>query len=113
MAAASDGCELPEKTISRFDGPRSSQWLLLTSGRSAKPSGSRPGRKASVVALSIDISLLVHLARRETGQRGRRDILGDHRSRIDPCVVADVDWSDERIVDAGPDVTADGRPPLL
>src|SRR5436190_24227727 len=61
----------------------------------------------------MDIPLLVLLAWRKSGQRGRGHVLGDHRSWIDPCIVADLDWCDERIVDAGRDVATDPRPPLV
>src|SRR5438093_9273867 len=111
MPCARSGWERPAKTISRFCGPRSIQCPGFTSGRSA--AGSKPGSRASsAVALPIDITLLRLLARREAGERARRNILGDDSARIDPCVVAYVDGSDERIVDTGSDVAPDRRPAL-
>src|SRR5436309_5186855 len=111
MPCASSGCERPAKTISRFCGPRSIQCPGFTSGRSA--AGSKPGSRASsAVALPIDIALLRLLTRRKAGERARRNVVGDHGSWIDPCVVADLDGSDERIVDTGSDVAPDRRPAL-
>src|SRR5665647_498483 len=110
ICPASSGCERPEKTISRFCGPRSIQcsgFGALTSDPS-----SRPGRaiSAGVVRLSmvlVDPAFLGFLAWRESGERPRGDIIGDDRSRRNPSVVANADRSIERIVDAGPDVAAD------
>src|SRR5919201_6653309 len=113
IRAASCGCERPEKTISRFFGPCSSQWPGFTSlGSSSSP---KPGRRASSV---VALSMLVHpaflrdLPRWEAGEGAWRYILCDHGTRSKPCVVSHLDRRDERIVDPGLDVAADPRPPL-
>src|SRR5581483_8344762 len=74
--------------------------------------GSRPGRVCSTVALST-ATFLVHLAGTGDRERIRGHILRDHRAGCNPCVVADADRGDERIVDAGPDVAADPGAALL
>src|SRR5438874_4963209 len=108
MRCASSGCERPEKSISRFDGPLSIQCSGLTSGLVSATS--RPGRRvSSVVALSTEIALFRDLLRRETSKRFGRDIFCYVRSARNPCVVPDLDRSFEPIVDAGPDVAADLR----
>src|SRR5262249_39121109 len=100
-------CERPEKTISRFCGPRSSQCpgvgCVTVSGASS------PGRTSSVVALSGCIALLVLLAHASDPESIGRNVLGYHRPCPDPCPVADSHRRDEAIVDRGPDVAADGR----
>src|SRR5215203_1970077 len=68
---ASSRCDRPEKSISRFCGPRSSD-----------------------------------------GERAGRDILGDDRSRRNPSTLANLDRSNECILDAGPDVARDRRAAL-
>src|SRR5581483_6126917 len=110
---ASSGCDRPEKTISRFRGPRSIQCPGLGSVRS--PTSSSPGSRASsVVALSmlVDPAFLRRLLRGEACQRPRRDVLGDDRASGDPCVVADCHRREERVVDRGLDVLSDPRPTL-
>src|SRR5207253_11390905 len=57
--------------------------------------------------LLVDPAFLGLLARREPGERSGGDIICDDRTRRNPSVVANVDRSIERIVDAGPDVAAD------
>src|SRR5262245_7756343 len=107
MRSASPLCERPEKTISRFCGPRSIQWpgcgCVTTSGVSS------PGRVSSGVALTGCIPLLVLLARPGNPQCVRGDVLRYHRSGCDPCSVPDLDRRHEAIVDTGPDVAADLR----
>src|SRR5665213_1239424 len=109
ICPASSGCERPEKTISFFCGPRSIQ---CSGFGSLTTDPSRPGSASSagVVRLSmvlVDPAFLGFLACRESGERAWRDIFGDDRSRRNPSVVANADRSIERIVDSGPDVTAD------
>src|SRR3954452_2866488 len=105
MRCASAGWERPEKTISRFCGPRSIQWpgdgFVTASGESS------PGRTSSVAALTGCISLLVLLPRAGDRERVGRDVLRYHRSCSDPCTVSDRHGRDEAILDRGPDVAAD------
>src|SRR5580765_3336839 len=107
MRCARSWCERPEKTMRRFCGPRSIQWP--TTGCVTEFGPSRPGRTSSVVAVPGCIPLLVLLRRARYSERVGRDVLGNHRSGSDPCSVSDLERRDERIVDAGPDVTADRR----
>src|SRR6478736_3043281 len=109
ICPASSGWERPEKIISRFCGPRSSQCSAFVS---LTTDPSRPGSAIStgVVRLSmllVDPTFLGFLAWRESGERARRNIIGDHGPRCNPCVVANADRRIERIVDAGPDVAPD------
>src|SRR5947208_5327213 len=111
ILCASSGCERPEKSISRFDGPVSIQCPGLTSGLVSATSS--PGRRvSSVVALSTEIALFRDLLRWETGERFGRDIFCYVRPARNPCVVPDLDRGLEAIVNAGPDVAADLRLPL-
>src|SRR5262249_34173028 len=117
MFRARSACDLPEKTINRFWGPRSIQWP--GAGWACSVTASRPGSRASsVVAIVSGLSTLVDpsflrlLLRRETGQRAGRDVVRDDRSRPDPSVVTHRNRSSERIVHTGPDVPADRRRPL-
>src|SRR6266516_7729926 len=111
IRAASSGCERPAKTISRFCGPRSIQWPAAGCGTGSLTS--RPGRRvSSVVALSICVAFLVDLTGTCDGEGARRDILGDDRARRNPSIVANLDRSNERILNPGPDVPADLRTPL-
>src|SRR5256714_14002243 len=109
MRFASSGCERPANTMSRFHGPRSIQCPGPCSLMTWLPSS--PGRATSVaLTLSmpvVDPPFLRLLPRGEPGERSRGDIIGDDRARCNPSIVANVDRSIERIVDAGPDVTAD------
>src|SRR3954449_10130745 len=108
---ASARWERPENTISRFCGPRSSQWPvpgLVTVSEAA----SRPGSVSSVVALPGCIALLVLLARPGDPERICRDVLRYDRTRCNPCSVPDLDRRHEAIVDTGPDVATDRRPAL-
>src|SRR5438309_2408386 len=108
IRCASSGCERPEKSISRFDGPRSIQCSGLSSG--FVPASSSPGRRvSSVVALSTEIALFRYLLRGETSERFGRDIFCYVRPARNPCVVPDLDRCLEPIVNAGPDVPADLR----
>src|SRR3954468_20277935 len=110
IVCASPGCERPEKTISRFHGPRSIQcpgW-----GCTAADWPSRPGRASSVVPVSmlfVDPAFLGDLTRREACQRAGRNIFGNDRPRRKPGVVANLDRRIEHIVDSGPDVAPDAR----
>src|SRR5437763_12151736 len=109
MRWASAGCDRPEKSMRRFDGPVSIQCSGLTSGLLSATSS--PGRRvSSVVALSTEIALFRDLLRWETGERFGRDIFCYVRPTRNPCVVPDLDRGLEPIVDAGPDVAADLRP---
>src|SRR5690242_3924627 len=108
---ASSGCERPEKSMSRFDGPVSIQCSGLTSALVSATSS--PGRRvSSVVALSTEIALFRDLLRREPSERFGRDIFCYVRPARNPCVVPDLDRGLEAIVNAGPDVAADLRPAL-
>src|SRR4051794_3919751 len=109
IRCASSGCERPEKSISRFEGPVSIQCSGLTSGFASATSS--PGRRvSSVVALSTEIALFRDLLRWETSERFRRDIFCYVRPARNPCIVPDLDRGLEAIVNAGPDVAADLRP---
>src|SRR5262245_22840044 len=111
MRCASSGCDRPEKSMSRFDGPVSIQCSGLTSGLDSATSS--PGRRvSSVVALSTEIALFRDLLRREPSERFRRDIFCYVRPACNPCVVSDLDRGLEAIVNAGPDVAPDLRPAL-
>src|SRR6266571_291918 len=111
IRCASSGCERPAKSISRFDGPLSIQCSGLTSGFDSATSS--PGRRvSSVVALSTEIALFRDLLRWESSERFGRDIFCYVRAARNPCVVPDLDRGLEAIVDAGPDVAADLRPPF-
>src|SRR3954462_6434048 len=108
---ASAGWERPEKSMSRFDGPRSIQCSGFTSALVSATSS--PGRRvSSVVALSTEIALFRDLLRRETSERFGRDIFCYVRTARNPSVVPDLDRGLEAIVNAGPDVAADLRPRL-
>src|SRR2546427_1665729 len=109
IAAARSGWERPAKTMSRFCGPRSIQ---CPGDGSVMDAFSSPGRASSAVPvrlsmLLVDPPFLGFLWRRESGERARGDIISDDRTRRNPSVVANVDRSTERIVDAGPDVATD------
>src|SRR6516165_125186 len=93
--------------MSRFCGPRSSQWPGF--GWVTASGASRPGRTSSVVALSGCIALLVLLARPSDPESIGRNVFGYDRSSPDPCPVADGHRRDEAIVDRRPDVAADRR----
>src|SRR6266480_1364519 len=111
MRWASAGCERPEKSMSRFDGPVSIQCSGLTSALDSATSS--PGRRvSSVVALSTEIALFRDLLRRESSERFGRDIFCYVRPARNPCVVPDLDRGLEAIVNAGPDVAPDLGPPL-
>src|SRR3954464_10294296 len=111
IRCASSGCERPEKSMSRFDGPVSIQCSGFTSALDSATSS--PGRRvSSVVALSTEIALFRDLLRWESSERFGRDIFCYVRPARNPCVVPDLDRRFEAIVDAGPDVAADLRPPL-
>src|SRR5581483_10578150 len=110
IRAASSGCERPEKTISRFCGVSGIAWPVVIWVWGVP--GSRPGSVCSIVALSTT-AFLVHLTGTCDRERIGGHILRDHRAGCNPCVVADADRGDERIVDAGPDVAADGGAVLL
>src|SRR5579864_2640299 len=112
IAFARSGCERPEKTMSRFCGPRSSQCPCAGCVTIAFSS---PGRASSAVRLSmlvVDPPFLGFLARCEPGERSGRDIIGDDRTRRNPSIVANVHRCIERIVDTGPDVASDAGDPL-
>src|SRR4029077_15577161 len=112
ICSARSGFERPEKSISRFCGPRSIQGVRSLIG-STGSTVSSPGSVASLILLlplSSHVAFLVLLPRPPDRERLGRDVLGDHRARTDPRVVADLHGRDERIVDAGPDVAPDRRP---
>src|SRR5580765_5277941 len=105
---ASSGCERPEKSMSRFDGPVSIQCSGFTSALVSATSS--PGRRvSSVVALSTEIALFRDLLRRETSERFGRDIFCYVRAARNPSVVPDLPRCLEAIVNAGPDVPPDLR----
>src|SRR5439155_22988316 len=112
---ARTGCDRPANTISRFHGPRSIQWP--GSGSVTGPVVSNPGSESSVVPVLIGVSLFVDLLCASDRQGAGRDVLGDDRPRRDPSIVANLDRSNECILDAGPDVVSDLgralRPALL
>src|SRR5438034_7326715 len=108
---ARSGCERPEKSIKRFDGPRSIQCSSFSSGLVSATSS--PGRRvSSVVALSTEIALFRDLLRRETSERFGRDIFCYVRTACNPCIVPDLHRRLEPIVNAGVDVPPDLRLPL-
>src|SRR5215831_1689561 len=108
MACARLGCERPEKTMSRFSGPRTMK--CCGCGSDTTPP-SRPGRASSVAVglsmLLVDPAFLRRLPRGKPGQRTGRDIIRDDRARCNPSVVANLDRGIEDSVHAGPDVAAD------
>src|SRR5256714_5995537 len=109
IAPARSGCERPANTISRFSGPRSIQ---CPEDGFVIDACSSPGRASSAVPvklsmLLVDPTFLGFLAWREPGEGSGGDIICDDRPRCNPSVVANVDRSIERIVDAGPDVATD------
>src|SRR6266496_4538395 len=111
ILCASSGCERPEKSMSRLDGPRSIQCSGFSSGLVSATSS--PGRRvSSVVALSTEIALFRDLLRRETSKRFGRDIFCYVRPACNPCIVPDLYGCLEAIVNAGPDVLADLRLPF-
>src|SRR6266576_1153192 len=116
MRSASSRFELPENSISRFCGPRSIQRLGSPSGTGGSTVSSPGSVAVSVIGwpsvLVVDVAFLRHLARREARERAWRNVVRYDGTDRDPRVVADLDWCNERIVDAGPDVAADLRPPL-
>src|SRR5215210_4786039 len=112
---ASSRWERPEKSISRFCGPRSIQCsgFGATAGVTAGTVSS-PGRLASSVVAIVGsavstggVSLLVLLLRPGDGERSGRDVFGDDGSRRNPSAIANLDRSNECILDAGPDVGPD------
>src|SRR6266576_217079 len=116
MRSASSRFELPENSISRFCGPRSIQRLGSPSGTGGSTVSSPGSVAVSVIGwpsvLVVDVTFLRHLARREARERAGRHVVRNDRADRDPRVVADLDWRNEGIVDAGPDVAADFRPPF-
>ena len=112
---ASSGCERPEKTISRFCGPRSMPVLGRRLASSRRRLEARQGELSRRRAF--------HASRRPTlpwspgaaanpasEPGGTSSVMTD--PGCNPSVVANLDRSNEVIVDAGPDVAADRRPPL-
>src|SRR2546425_5994104 len=111
IRCASAGCERPEKSMSRLDGPRSIQCSGFSSGLvSATSSPVRRG--CSVVAISTEIALFRYLLRREASERFGRDIFCYVRTACNPCIVPDLHRRLEPIVNAGVDVPPDLRPSL-
>src|SRR6476620_3819094 len=111
IRCASAGCERPEKSMSRLDGPRSIQCSGLTSALASATS--RPVRRGcSVVEISTEIALFRDLLRWEAGERLGRDIFCYVRTACNPSVVPDLHRCLEPIVNAGPDVPPDLRLPL-
>src|SRR2546430_9574625 len=107
MSLASAGCEEPEKSISRFCGPRSIQRCAV-SGSTVTWGASNPGI-CTLVAF-IHVALFGHLSRPCDRQRAGRNVVGDDRACSDDGAVADRDGWDECIVNAGLDVAPDRRP---
>src|SRR4051794_18749984 len=116
MRSARSRFELPENSIRRFWGPRSIQRLGSPSGTGGSTVSSPGSVAVSVIGwpsvLVVDVTFLRHLARREARERAGRHVVRNDRADRDPRVVADLDWRNEGIVDAGPDVAADFRPPF-
>src|SRR5206468_12978046 len=111
IRCASSGCDRPEKSMSRLDGPRSIQCSGFSSGLVSATSS--PGKRvSSVVALSTEIALFRDLLRRETSERFGRDIFCYVRTACNPCIVPDLHRRLEPIVNAGVDVPPDLRPSL-
>src|ERR1051325_6074744 len=111
ICSASSGFERPEKSISRFCGPRSIQGVRSFTG-STGSTVSSPGNFASAILLlplPAHVAFLRLLPRPRDREGLRRHVLGDHRARAGPGLVADLHGRDERIVDAGPDVAPDRR----
>src|SRR2546423_3101019 len=106
--AARSGLERPEKSISRFCGPRSIHGLRSSAG-STGSMVSRPGSVASAILLALppDVAFPVFLSRACDREGFRRDIVRDDRSGPNPSIVANLDGRNKGIVDAGPDVAAD------
>src|SRR6478672_4799749 len=116
MRSASSRFELPENNINRFCGPRSIQRVGSPSGIGGS-TVSNPGRVAvSVIGWSsmlvVDVPFLRQLARSKAREGARRHVIRDDRADRDPSVVAYFKRSNEGIVDTGPDVAADFRPPF-
>src|SRR5947209_33353 len=109
MRWARSVCDRPEKTIRRFCGPRSIQWL---GDDCVTTAGSRPGRTSSGLAPTGCISLPVLLPRPCERKCFGRDVFRDNRTSGDPSPIPDLDGCDEAIVDTGPDVAADRRAAL-
>src|SRR5215472_13915995 len=113
MACARLGCERPEKTMSRFSGPRT---MKCCGCGSLTTLPSRPGRASSVAVglsmLLVDPPFFRRLPRGKPGQRTGRDIIRDDGARCNPTVVSDLDRGIEDSVHTGPDVAADLRPLL-
>src|SRR6476620_1106734 len=113
MRSASSRFELPENSINRFCGPRSIQRVGLPSGIGGSTVSSPGSVAVSVIGWSsmlvVDVPFLRHLARREARDGARRHVIRDGRADRDPSIVADFERSNEGIVDAGPDVTANFR----
>src|SRR2546423_13604946 len=116
MRSASSRFELPENSISRFCGPRSIQRVGSPCGAGGSTVSSPGSVAVSVIgwsfALVVDVAFFRHLARREARERARRHVVRDDRANRDPDVVADLEGCNEGILDAGPDVAPDLRPPL-
>src|SRR5215204_1271406 len=117
MSSARSGCERPDTSISRFDGPRSSQFCGF--GVDCVAGASRPGSGATSVVVTGSVALvgssggiafLVLLPRAGDAERARRDVSRDDRSRANPSTFPNLDRGNEGIVDTGPDVPADRRP---
>src|SRR6187431_831823 len=107
IRCARSGFERPENSISRFCGASAIARPTSSSGWGVIPSS--PGSVCSIVPLST-APFLVHLLRPGDRQGARRNILCDHGAGCNPCVVADRNGGDERIVDTRPDVATDRRP---
>src|SRR5664279_4578318 len=100
MCCASTGCERPEKSISRFDGPRSIQRCSGFGSVVIVPS--RSSTLASSVAVWLtSVILLVQLARTGDGKCAGWNVVCDYRARRDDRAVADLDRGHERVVHAG------------
>src|SRR5436190_14264957 len=108
---ARSGFERPEKSISRFWGPRSIHGLRSSVGRTGS-TVSRPGSVASAILLPLppNVAFFVLLSRPRDREGFRRDIFRNDRSGPNPSIVANLDGRNERIVDSGPDVAADLGP---
>src|SRR5947208_17181549 len=105
MRSASSRFELPENSISGFCGPRSIQRLRSPSGVGGSTVSSPGSVAVSVIGwpsmLVVDVAFLRHLGWREACKRAGRDVVCDDRTDRDPCVVADLDWCNEGILEIG------------
>src|SRR5215208_606593 len=110
MRCASTRFEPPLTTIIRFCGHRSSQCPGVAAAAAGGLSSPGSASVVAVGALVIDVAVAGDLTGRKPDERTGWDIFRDDRSRRSPSIVSNLDRSNERIVDCGPDVASDLRP---